>query len=74
MDLLSSPPHGRYYMPSSPPSEPDGIECWPEDLWELFEEKRVRVSKCILTPTWCFRYKNILCGIEDSFLGKNKLI
>ena len=32
MDLLSSPPHSRYYMPSSPPLEPNGTECWPENL------------------------------------------
>ena len=52
-------------MPSSPPPEPDGTECWPKNLWELFEDERVKVSKCILTPTRRFHYKNILRGMED---------
>ena len=52
-------------MPSSPPPEPDGTECWPVDLWELFEDERVKISKCILTPTQRFHYKNILRGLEE---------
>jgi hypothetical protein len=56
-------------MPSSPPPEPDGTECWPKDLWELFEDERVKVSKCILTPTRRFHYQNILRGMEDQPKG-----
>ena len=26
----------RYYMPETPPPEPSGLECWPEDLAEKF--------------------------------------
>jgi hypothetical protein len=60
MDLLSSPPHGRYYMPSSPPPEPSGMECWEEGTWEKFEDERCKISKCILSATRRFYYKNFL--------------
>jgi hypothetical protein len=69
MDLLSSPPHGRYYIPSSPPPEPDGTECWPSNLWEQFQDERIKVSKCILSATRRFHYKNILRRMEDRLDG-----
>src|ERR1700722_16644704 len=64
MDLLSSPPHGRYYMPSSPPPEPSGVQCWPTNLWEKFEDKRIKLSKCILSATRRFHYKNFLMALD----------
>jgi hypothetical protein len=47
-------------MPSSPPPELDRTECWPEGLWEAFEDKRLKLSKCILSLSRRFYYKNIL--------------
>jgi len=52
-------------MPSSPPPEPDGMRCWPEDLWEQFEDERCKISKCILSLTRRFYYKNILRKMDE---------
>jgi len=43
--------HGRYYMPSSPPPEPDGMRCWPKDLWGQFEDETLQDFGGILIQT-----------------------
>jgi hypothetical protein len=47
-------------MPSPPPPKPDGMQCWPKNLWDQFEDERCKISKCILSLTQRFYYKNIL--------------
>ena len=41
------------------------MQCWPNDLWEQFEDERCKISKCILSPTQRFHYKNILQHMDD---------
>jgi hypothetical protein len=65
MDLLSSLLYSRYYILASLLLELDGIQCWPKDLWEQFKDKRCKTSKCILSLTQRFYYRNILCRIDD---------
>jgi hypothetical protein len=61
-------------MPETPPPEPSGVECFPEELAELFIKERLPESKKILTASRRADMKDWLRNPESVSTNPNPVV